>query len=386
MPPGYVVGDRRDTLATGSANPIARPNDQYHDLRICHNDHRTVRCGADPPRQQRNVVNRSPMRATAISWVIACGLLCGGAGVLVAAPSAASPGTAGSNDGGHGAHRGSDGNGPSGGRRNGGRGHNGPHKPPGGGTAGAGAPDRGVAGPGRRPAQPAGEIAAVSGYPGDAGVHPGWPCLPFPHFPPIVLPPLPPFPPLHWPRAAIGDGVAVARPPALRIAPPPRAAGGGSGGLIGTLPRTVPPPGEPGEPGEPPVVSAEHGTVGPAGLEPAPVQMPPLIGLPPTLEAPLRPAGPNTEAGPRGGPGRESPATRERPPATSTGAGTEVPPSTRVGYPEYLRDAKIGEVAALALPGFAGLLALTGLGGFLGYRQAKAGHVVRAAGTTRFMQ
>lgn len=332
-------------------------------------------------------MNRSPMRATAISWVIACGLLCGGVGVLAASSAAASPGTTGSTDGGHGAHRGSDGNRPSGGRRDGGRRHNGPHKPSsGGGTAGTAMPDRGVAGGGRRAAEPVGEIPGGSWHPGDDGVHSGWPCLPFPPFPPIVLPPLPPLPPLHWPRAAIGDGVAVARPPSLRIAPPPQAAGGGSGGLIGTLPRTVPPPGEPGQPGEPPVVSAENGTVGPAGLEPPAIQMPPLIGLPPALEAPLRPVGPSAEAGPRGGPGRESPATRERPPATSTGAGTEVPPSTRVGYPEYLRDAKIGEVAALALPGFAGLLALTGLGGFLGYRQAKAGHVVRAAGTTRFMQ
>jgi hypothetical protein len=63
-----------------------------------------------------------------------------------------------------------------------------------------------------------------------------------------------------------------------------------------------------------------------------------------------------------------------------------MPPSTRVGYPRYLREAKMGEVAALALPGFAGLLALTALGGVVGYRQAKAGHVVRTAGTTRFMQ
>jgi hypothetical protein len=46
----------------------------------------------------------------------------------------------------------------------------------------------------------------------------------------------------------------------------------------------------------------------------------------------------------------------------------------------------MGEVAMLALPGFAGILALSALGGVFGYRQAKAGHVVRPAGTTRFMQ
>jgi hypothetical protein len=46
----------------------------------------------------------------------------------------------------------------------------------------------------------------------------------------------------------------------------------------------------------------------------------------------------------------------------------------------------MGEVALLALPGFAGILALTALGGVVGYRQAKAGHVVRTVRTNRFMQ
>ena len=221
-------------------------------------------------------------------------------------------------------------------------------------------------------------------WPDSDGPYSGWP---FPPFPPIVLPPLPP---LHWPRAATGDGVGIvgaARPPSLSIGRPPEAVGGGGGGgaRIDLRPRTIP-PGEPGQPGEPPVISAEDGTVGPAGVEPPPITMPPLIGLPPAFPAPMRPIGPGAEPGPRTGPGREPATTRERPPATSAGAGTEMPPSTRVGYPRYLREAKMGEVAALALPGFAGLLALTALGGVVGYRQAKAGHVVRTAGTTRFMQ
>ena len=33
-----------------------------------------------------------------------------------------------------------------------------------------------------------------------------------------------------------------------------------------------------------------------------------------------------------------------------------------------------------------GLLALTALGGVVGYRQARAGQLVRAAGTARFLQ
>lgn len=46
----------------------------------------------------------------------------------------------------------------------------------------------------------------------------------------------------------------------------------------------------------------------------------------------------------------------------------------------------LGHIAAVALPGLAGIAALTALGGFLGYRQAKAGYVLRAAGTARFLQ
>lgn len=62
-----------------------------------------------------------------------------------------------------------------------------------------------------------------------------------------------------------------------------------------------------------------------------------------------------------------------------------IPASYRVGYPEYLRSAKMGEIAALALTGFAGLVGLTGLGGLIGYRQARAGNALRAAGTARFL-
>ncbi len=46
----------------------------------------------------------------------------------------------------------------------------------------------------------------------------------------------------------------------------------------------------------------------------------------------------------------------------------------------------LGQIAVVALPGLAGIAALTALGGFLGYRQAKAGYVLRAAGTARFLQ
>ena len=77
---------------------------------------------------------------------------------------------------------------------------------------------------------------------------------------------------------------------------------------------------------------------------------------------------------------------RERLPTGSGSSASQVPESFRLGYPSYLREAKIGEVAVFALPGIAGILALTALGGFLGYRQAKASHVVRATGTERFLR
>ena len=62
------------------------------------------------------------------------------------------------------------------------------------------------------------------------------------------------------------------------------------------------------------------------------------------------------------------------------------PDAVRLGYPEFLRDADFAEVAAVALPGLGGIIAITALGGFLGYRQAKAGYVPRAVGTARFLQ
>jgi hypothetical protein len=57
----------------------------------------------------------------------------------------------------------------------------------------------------------------------------------------------------------------------------------------------------------------------------------------------------------------------------------------RIGYPDYLSAASLTQIAALALPGVAGLAALTGAGGLVGYRQAKAGFALRAAGIARFL-
>lgn len=75
------------------------------------------------------------------------------------------------------------------------------------------------------------------------------------------------------------------------------------------------------------------------------------------------------------------------PPSPSRGPETVAaapnPPTTG---PPGMPSANLGQIAALALPGLAGIAALTALGGFLGYRQAKAGYVLRAAGPGRFLQ
>ena len=73
-------------------------------------------------------------------------------------------------------------------------------------------------------------------------------------------------------------------------------------------------------------------------------------------------------------------------PSSRSDAAARPPEAGRPGYPTYLREADIANVAALALPGLAGLLGITAFGGFLGYRQAKAGYALPAGGIARFLQ
>jgi hypothetical protein len=97
--------------------------------------------------------------------------------------------------------------------------------------------------------------------------------------------------------------------------------------------------------------------------------------------APSAPALPGT---PRGV-SAEPPAGREPLPA-NVGSNVAAPASSyRIGYGEYLRSAGMSQVAALAVPGVTGILVLTGAGGLVGYRQARAGHAVRTGGTARFI-
>lgn len=60
--------------------------------------------------------------------------------------------------------------------------------------------------------------------------------------------------------------------------------------------------------------------------------------------------------------------------------------STRAGYSRYLRNPTSVELAAVALPGVAGLLLFTFGGGLIGYRQANSVRFLRAHGDARFLR
>lgn len=70
------------------------------------------------------------------------------------------------------------------------------------------------------------------------------------------------------------------------------------------------------------------------------------------------------------------------PPRTGEQPGSGAPPATnfgvRQGYSQFLRSARVGELAIVALPGLLGLLIATASGGVIGYRQANSGRFLRA--------
>ena len=318
----------------------------------------------------RNPVDRSCLGVAAISWMIACGLLCGVGGGMGTVEARADSGTVGNSPGGHDASPRADSNG-SGPWHRGGYHRRGLRV--GDQTGAADSGGKRVSGVRLGSHRLSGPRNANTRDSSIAPIWP-WPCL----------------------QCAPEPGVLGSPRTNVRGVPPPESVGGGGGGGSngGGIAVTIPPPTIPGQPGEPtPVQVGGGGHQSPATGERATVDMPPVIGLPPMIEAPLRPVGTpggNGTAAGTGAAGRPAPAkepnpVRERPPA-SVGNATEAPASFRVGYPEYLREAKTGEVAALAVPGVLGLLALTALGGVVGYRQARAGHLVRAAGTARFLQ
>jgi len=114
-----------------------------------------------------------------------------------------------------------------------------------------------------------------------------------------------------------------------------------------------------------------------------------ITGGPGVAPRPGIPAAPLPPVTPHGGSSAPPPpppsGQKQQPPAFSAGNQASVAPSYRMGYMEYLRAAGLGQVAAVAVPGFTGILILTGAGGLIGYRQARAGSTMRTGNTARFM-
>jgi hypothetical protein len=76
-------------------------------------------------------------------------------------------------------------------------------------------------------------------------------------------------------------------------------------------------------------------------------------------------------------------------PRAETAKSTMTPRSgqaTRVAYPQLLRNPTVGQLAAIALPGMAGLMFLTFSGGVIGYRQANSVRFIRTDGAERFLR
>jgi hypothetical protein len=168
---------------------------------------------------------------------------------------------------------------------------------------------------------------------------------------------------------------------------PPGGGGGGGLGEVIELPSGRP---EPPEMRLSPQETVEGALDEAPGLAAAAGAAPlPLIGLPAVVVPPVVVPAP---AGPRGlelpvGPKSIVSEPRAGRPSEPRGLGNNAaaaPLYYRLGYVEYLRSAGMAQVAAVALPGTAGLMAITSLGGLVGYRQAEAGNAIRT-GAVRFL-
>lgn len=178
--------------------------------------------------------------------------------------------------------------------------------------------------------------------------HPGWEC----HWPD--------WKPLLTPIAGIGVG-----------------GGGGGGGIIMAAAGVAAPPIT-----SPPVSGSATGRIL-TGVTPAETEAPP-----PAAPAIAPTAGPLPPSAASLGPPVPAAAPLATPPAAPAvdpqPVAAQVNP-IRLGYPAYLQSASVAEITALAFLGVAGLVTLAGVGGFVGYRQARSGFALRAAGTARFL-
>lgn len=184
----------------------------------------------------------------------------------------------------------------------------------------------------------------------------------------------------------------------------PGATGGGGGGGVPSSagagrPSNLPP--VPTAPGSREIVIRAEPTApapaapAPAGPVPAPVVAPPVV-VPSIVVPPMMPPAPAigpvvTAPPPEVHPPSLTPPPRtDRQPAPVGELGPqEIPVTFRVGYPDYLRAATLGELAAVALPGAAGLFVIAALGGLVGFRQARAALALppaNIANVVRFLQ
>jgi hypothetical protein len=107
-----------------------------------------------------------------------------------------------------------------------------------------------------------------------------------------------------------------------------------------------------------------------------------------TLPRDLAPMGMDVPQAPS--PGPPPPLTPE-PPTPPTSPDNVLSPLSqqvefRAGYSDYLRNAGMAQIVAIAVPGAVAILLFAVGGGFIGYRQARAGHVIRAEGIGRFLR
>lgn len=193
--------------------------------------------------------------------------------------------------------------------------------------------------------------------------------------------------PWWWPKpglsssgnghGGIGSGAPkptrrVPRPPVMQLPAPPAAlAPDGEVPVVPTIPDIVNP--------APGLASAI------AALPLPPVSVPQIV-VPPGAggggaagagSGAAPPAAPRAPSAPR------SPREPPRSPVQSVD-NPVVPASYRVGYGEYLRTAGISQVVAVAVPGATGIMLLTGAGGIIGYRQARAALALRSGRSARF--
>lgn len=112
-----------------------------------------------------------------------------------------------------------------------------------------------------------------------------------------------------------------------------------------------------------------------------------ILGTSITARGISRPPVTSPSRGPGELPPPRQPTTGLRePPITSAGVSIPGQTANRIGYPnEGLPRVRLPEMAAGALPGIGGIIAMTAAGVCLGHRQATAAHQLRAYGLDRFL-